>query len=115
MAAYGLDSASALNRVRILGLKAWNYTNGTNSSNFIRMTSAIATTTSNVVAAAEDIGNGANLPGCSINIPDLLSAEYSANSTTTSSVATLLGYGFTPAALLAQNFVVDVNLAVQPA
>lgn len=115
MLAYGLDTSSLANRVRVLGMSAWNYTSQQTTSNYVRCQSGSLCTTSGIIATAEDIGNGGNLPGVKINIPDLLSKEFSANASTTDIIAILNGYGVTPATTLAQTFVVDVSISIQAA
>lgn len=110
MAAYG---AVEVLRSRILGIKAWNMTAAGKNSNYIRVTTDGSITTSGITMNAEDVGNSSSLPGVGVNIPDLLSAQYSANGSSTTAVALLTGAPIgNPTD--AQTYCVDVNFAIQP-
>jgi hypothetical protein len=69
------STSGVTGQVRILGLKAWNYTNNSNTTNYIRLTTLESLTETAVTTAVDDVGSGVSLPGVSVVIPRTIASN----------------------------------------
>lgn len=75
--------------LKVISMKLWNMTNGSTSSNYIKVTTDSYVTDDDSYRVAEDIGTASHLAGVSINIPDTLAQRNAVANTTTSLFCTI--------------------------
>lgn len=94
-------------QMRILKIKAWNYTNQGASSNYIQMDTTVGLTETAVTTSVNDVGCSSNLPGVMVQIPRTIASNQA--STSTNTLCKLQG---TPVGnpTSVQSFIVDVQL-----
>lgn len=68
-------NARITGQVRILKIKAWNYTNQNNSTNYIQLDTLATLTETNVTTSVNDIGSSSNLPGVMVQIPRTIASN----------------------------------------
>jgi len=94
-------------QIRLHRVKAWNYSNASASTNYIRLASEPRVMETAVSTTAEDVGAGASLPGTSLEFP----MTQSANIAGSDAGGTMVTYSCTPSGnpTVAQNVVLDVQ------
>jgi hypothetical protein len=87
----GITASAVDCRLRVLGVKVWNYTNQGNTSNFIRITSNASVLESGAITVAEDVGCSSSLPGVGLKFPETHTDDKLVLGTTTTGVIDILG------------------------
>jgi len=106
--AMGATSTEAYT-VKVLGIKVWNATGPATTSNTLKvLLDPAAISSGSTTFGGEDYGNGSQLPGIKINIPDVLSTSKLTSST--SAVCTVsTPFGGTTN----QTIVADIDISYQ--
>jgi len=94
-------------QLRVLKIKAWNYTNQGASTNYIQMNTSVGLTETAVTTEVNDVGCSSNLPGVMVKIPRNLASNQA--STSTNNLCTLRSTPVGNPTVL-QSYIVDAQI-----